>query len=338
VRWLLLIVLLAGCQWVNEEEIPCRSTNNCIEGMVCVGASSGTLGTCTRNPVTDDDDAVGDDDDVVDDDDSAANDDDSVVDDDDDSTPVDDDDSTPTEQLEHDAIVLTMNFTFGSPDADSATMLLTATYFEADGDDWLANELCSRRLTAPGTVNYGPQTPAPCALCTGELLFDPALVVDNTEDDPLDGECDPAALEGNRDIAGNLLGQQSFGAGDDFLHLGLLERSVWAALPDNTPNVDPEHGFDLQTPPGNFTPVGVANHLAAQSSSFALTHAVVIDPSALNAWYSWLDGFATVLETDYLAVAYMWLDETTNPTDPDATFLNGEYLGAQWFINTRSDR
>ena len=45
-----------------------------------------------------------------------------------------------------------------------------------------------------------------------------------------------------------------------------------------------------------------------------------------------------MLETDYLAVAYMWLDETTNPTDPDATFLNGEYLGAQWFINTRSDR
>ena len=70
---LVMVALLAGCEWLAEDQLPCRDDEDCFEGFHCEGAADPDWGLCAEGaPITprrqgdddDDDDATGDDDDT----------------------------------------------------------------------------------------------------------------------------------------------------------------------------------------------------------------------------------------------------------------------------------
>ena len=73
-RLLLLVVVFAGCEWLDETQLPCLSDSDCFSEYHCEGADDPEWGRCAEGAPADDPvrgggDGGGDDDDAVDDDD-----------------------------------------------------------------------------------------------------------------------------------------------------------------------------------------------------------------------------------------------------------------------------
>ncbi len=297
---LALSLLVTGCEWIDASAIPCTGRQGCFDGYECVGETADAWGTCAPIGSGDDDDSA-----TPDDDDTAA---------------PDDDDSAAADPLGAVSIQVRFAFEVGPSGADGQPVELgvTAHYFE---DDALSIEICRRRITATGTVHFGPSIAPGCPSCSGRMTFDPSDVTDPMESDPQPGDCLRGQVDDEIDLAGSLLGQH-IGPGRDLLDFALLDREEWEVT-----NAEMSNGY--------FNSTELQSRIDGFGPDLTLTHAMLVDMSRSGLIYSrFVPDLGIAFEGTWYGVGWTWVDAQANPSPPSLPFMLGTYSGRSWWIHS----